>query len=530
MKQTVNVNIGGMIFHLDDDAFEKCKSYLDTLKNKFKAMEGGDEIIHDIESRIAEIFKDKIGTQREVVSLQDVTETIEIMGDPSTFIDEDSQPVAGLESDSNTSVKKRLYRDPEKRILGGVCSGFAAYLNIDPWLVRIICILLVLFAGVSFLLYFVFWVAMPKAVTTSDRLMMRGKKVDIKSIEDSVKKEWTETKSGIKNAGKSANSSSVIQGIGKFVRISMGVIFIFFSTLILAGFIWAMISPSATVHFDHVHVSIREALSMVFDSTSEIVLAYVSAWLLVVVPCVLFIYLGIRAILQFKHRLRYVMLSGFLLWLIGIVLGIYSIINIAEKHKMDASLKENPPITMHNDSTLFVGVINDDNIPGYNMDGLPLENVYFNIEKSLTDSIPMMEVERSSQGSNKQSALDFASKINYHYRVDSNSITLAKYFVLDKKDKFRGQQVNVTLKMPVGYKIYFNEGSESVINDISNVQNVWDHDMPKHTWTMTTQGLSCDDCPADIIRLNKHEEEDDQDSNVKIKVEDEDGVHHIEVN
>lgn len=528
MKQTINVNIGGMIFHLDDDAFEKCKSYLDTVKNKFRVIEGGEEIIHDIEARIAEIFKDKLGSHREVVSLEDVNQTIEIMGDPNTFVEDEVPVTDEAATDATATVRKRLYRDPEKRVLGGVCSGFAAYLNIDPWLVRIIMIALVLFGGVSFLLYFVFWIAMPKAVTTADRLMMKGRKVDISNIQESVKKEWNETKSGIKNAGRSAKSSSFLGGIGKFIRISFGVIAIFFSTLILAGFLWAIISPTATIHFDSVDISVREGAALVFDSVGEKLIAYISAWLLVVVPSVLFIYLGIRAILQFKHKLRYVMLGGFLLWMIGLVLCIYTVVTMAEKNKMDASTIENPPVMIADSATIHIGVISDDHINGYKLEGLPLENVYLDIEKATVDTIPVMEVERTAQGKDKHIAFDWAQRIQYYYQVDSNKIRLATYFMLDKSDKFRGQRVNITLRLPVGYKVYLDKGTESVIDGISNVQNVWDHNMPEHTWTMTTNGLSCDDCPADIIRMNKNE--DSLDTNINIKISDEDIEHEITVN
>ena len=205
MKKTINVNIGGMMFHLDDDAFEKCKSYLDTLKLKFGKMEGGSEIIEDIEIRIGEIFKERLSNVREVVSLEDVEEMVSIMGDPDSFIDDDTIATDPSQMENQPVVKRRLFRDPDKRVIGGVCSGFGAYFNIDPWIVRVIMIGLVIFGGVSALLYFIFWIAMPKAVTTTDRLMMKGKKVDVNSIEDAVKKEWSETKSGIKNVGRNAN-------------------------------------------------------------------------------------------------------------------------------------------------------------------------------------------------------------------------------------------------------------------------------------------------------------------------------------
>jgi phage shock protein PspC (stress-responsive transcriptional regulator) len=512
MKKTVNVNIGGMMFHLDEDAFEKCKTYLDTLKTKFAKMEGGDEIIGDIESRIAEIFKEKLSNTREVVSLQDVEDMVAIMGDPGLFLDEEGTDIQQPITENQSVLKRRLFRDPEKRVLGGVCSGFGAYFNVDPWVVRIIMICLVLFAGVSFLLYFIFWIAMPKAVTTTDRLMMRGKKVDVNSIEESVKKEWNETKSGIKNAGRNANSSAFIRGIGKFVRIAMGTGLIFFSTLTLGMFLWTMFSPTSSIHINQLHLSAKEAAGLVFDSFGEMLIAYISVWLLVVIPSVLFIYLGIRLILQFKHKLRYVMLGGFLLWMVGLVMGIYVIVGVAESNKMEASLKENPTLLLPDSATVKLSVTEGDNIPGYELVGYPIENVNLDILKNSTDSFPTLEVTRRSQGRDKQLAYTMAQKIKYYYQIEGNEIKLASYFMLNKADKFRGQEVNIKLMLPVGYKVYLAKGTDAVINGISNVQRVFDSEMPEHTWTMTPGGLSCDDCPADIIRTGEDEEdEEDED-------------------
>lgn len=521
MKKTINVNIGGMMFHLDDDAFEKCKSYLDTLKTKFSKMEGGNEIIEDIEIRIAEIFKDKLSNTREVVSLQDVEDMVSIMGDPNSFIDDDAVDTTQPQTDNQPIVKRRLFRDPDKRVIGGVCSGFGAYFNIDPWIVRIIMIFLVLFVGVSFLLYFIFWIAMPKAITTADRLMMKGKKVDVNSIEESVKKEWSETKSGIKNVGRNAQSSSFFQTIGKIFRIGTGTLLIFFAAIFLAFFIWAMASGSNTMHFDDLHLSMREGASMIFDSFGEKLIAYVSAWLLIVVPSVLAIYLGIRAILQFKHKLRYVMLSGFLLWIIGLIMAIYITITVAEKYEMQASTKDTPAFNVADSSVIKVTAIDDDAIPGYNLQGFHMNMIDFDIVKNTTDSFPVLEIEKFSQGKDKQYAFDMAQKINYYYSLDSNQLELATYFMLNKDEKFRGQHVNIKLMLPVGYKVFLAKGTEKVINNIKNVQNVLDWYMPEHTWTMTKDGLSCDDCPKDIIRLDHDKEEEvivDSLGNVTVKI------------
>lgn len=222
------------------------------------------------------------------------------------------------------------------------------------------------------------------------------------------------------------------------------------------------------------------------------------------------------------------MLGSFLLWIIGVIMGIYTIVTIAEKFKMEANLKENPTLVV-TDSTITINTFESDQIKGYNLQDLPIHNVDFDIEKATKDSFPTIEVTRFSQGKDKQIAFNLAQKINYAYQLDSNQITLASYFMMEKGDKFRGQHVDVKLYLPVGYKVYLSEGSHKVLHNVSNIQNVWYWDMPEHSWTMTKEGLSCNDCEEDIIHYHRrYEEEDSFDHNgdVKIKVSSDDEGHH----
>jgi hypothetical protein len=194
---------------------------------------------------------------------------------------------------------------------------------------------------------------------------------------------------------------------------------------------------------------------------------------------------------------------------------------VAEKYEMQASTKDTPAFNVADSSTIRITVNDADAIPGYNMQGYRMGLVDLDIIKNTTDSFPVVEIERSSQGKDKQYAFDMAQKINYYYSLDSNQLDLATYFILNKGEKFRGQRVNIKLMLPVGYKVYLANGTEKVINNIKNVQNVWDHNMPEHTWTMTKDGLNCDDCPQNIIRPD-HKDSDqvvvDSLGNVTIKV------------
>lgn len=211
------------------------------------------------------------------------------------------------------------------------------------------------------------------------------------------------------------------------------------------------------------------------------------------------------------------------------ILAIYTGISIAEKNKIEASTKEIPPVLVSDSATIYVSAITSDGISGFDLNGLPIHNVSFDIRRSTVDTIPTLEVVKKSQGKDKQQAYDLAQRINFYYQLDSNQLQLSPYFIIDKGEKFRGQEVKINLLLPDGYKVYLAKGSEKIINNIRNIQDVWDSDMPEHTWTMTKNGLNCDDCPSDIIRMD-HQDDTDSNSQVKIKVTDGDESHDIVVN
>lgn len=187
MKKTFDININGNVFQIEVDAYEVLQKYMVNLKNYFGKDEEGKEIISDIESRIAEIFTEKINEENQVVTLHWVNEVVDTMGTPENFNEEqiDEEPLAGQKK-----RKRKLYRDPEQSVLGGVCGGLAAYFNMDPVVIRLIVVLLALVtSGAGLLAYFILWIIVPKAVTTTQRLEMKGEDVTVKNIEKFIKDE-----------------------------------------------------------------------------------------------------------------------------------------------------------------------------------------------------------------------------------------------------------------------------------------------------------------------------------------------------
>ncbi len=195
MKKVENINIGGTVFHVDDDAYEKLKSYLRTLNRHFKNTKGGDEIIADIESRIVELFQQKINNEKKVITMEDVNEVIATMGKPTDFEEDVEEEYFG-DPDIRQIGRKRLFRDIDNRIIGGVCSGLGAYFKLDPVWFRVAFIIATL-SGLSILVYLVLWVIIPPARTVSEKLEMNGDPVTISNIEKIIKDEMNDLRDKI---------------------------------------------------------------------------------------------------------------------------------------------------------------------------------------------------------------------------------------------------------------------------------------------------------------------------------------------
>ena len=187
MKKTFDINISGTVFQIEEDAYEVLQKYMVNLKNYFGKDEEGKEIISDIEARIAEIFSERLSVKNQAVTLDWVNEVVEIMGTPENFNEDkiDEEPFAG-----HKKRKRKLYRDPEQAVLGGVCGGLAAYFNMDTVILRIIVFILILItSGAGLLAYLILWIVIPKAVSTVQRLEMKGEEVTVKNIEKFIKDE-----------------------------------------------------------------------------------------------------------------------------------------------------------------------------------------------------------------------------------------------------------------------------------------------------------------------------------------------------
>jgi phage shock protein PspC (stress-responsive transcriptional regulator) len=196
MKITVSINLGGYSFSIDEDAYAELKRYLKNLELHFAGEESSAEILSDIETRMAELFRTKITSYKQVINIEDVRQAISILGTPEDISDNDG-PSSARDKFSSPGYH-RMYRDTDHRVIGGVCSGMGAYWNIDPVIIRIIFIALILAGGIGVLVYLILYIVLPEAKTTAQKIEMKGEPVNIHNIKDSVKKEFDTVRKNMK--------------------------------------------------------------------------------------------------------------------------------------------------------------------------------------------------------------------------------------------------------------------------------------------------------------------------------------------
>ena len=208
MNKVFNINLGGYPFVMDDEAYHKLDKYLNTIHKHFKKSEGCEEIVGDIEARIAELFNEHAKGQ-PIISMRDVNGVIEIMGTPQDFGAEDmSDDSTDGGSKKKFTSGRRLYRDTDEKVIAGVCAGLASYFGVtDPLIFRLIFVVL-FFGGVGPIAYIIFWIAVPKAKTSAEKLSMKGEPINVTNIARQVEDELNNLSTTITGFAKDISSKN----------------------------------------------------------------------------------------------------------------------------------------------------------------------------------------------------------------------------------------------------------------------------------------------------------------------------------
>lgn len=224
MKKTLTVNLGGIVFHIDEDAYRLLDNYLCNLRIHFRKQQGAEEIVNDIELRICELFTEKVSGGAQVITITCVEEVIARMGEPADFDGTGEEQTSNRNRSStskstnesrSSSFRHRLFRDADNKVLGGIASGVSAYFDWDVTLVRILFIALLFVPYCPMLvLYIIAWIIIPEARTAAEKLSMRGKAVTIENIGKTVTDGFEKVAHGVNDYVNSGKPRTFFQQLG----------------------------------------------------------------------------------------------------------------------------------------------------------------------------------------------------------------------------------------------------------------------------------------------------------------------------
>lgn len=341
MKKTLTVNLGGTVFHIDEDAYQLLDKYLSNLRIHFRKEEGSEEIMNDFEMRISELFNERVRLGHEVITIEHVEEVIKRMGKPEEIFEEEEtgskkeeQKGRNFQENEAPGGKKRLMRDPDNRVLGGVAGGLAAYMSWDITAIRLIMILLLFVPYLPVvILYIILWLVMPMAHTAADKLIMRGKNVTLENIGKTVTDGFEKVSNNVNDYISSEKPRSFLQKLAdlfvsvigfilKFVAILFGIITL--PILLLIAFILiiatiAIIGGGAGLLY---HLTPFSGLDYFFSGaipTYQAVFGSMSCVLLIGIPIIALLYALCGQLFKLKAMSSPVKWSLVVLWIVALV-------------------------------------------------------------------------------------------------------------------------------------------------------------------------------------------------------------------
>ena len=522
MNKVFSVNIGGLAFSIDDMAYEKLSKYLSSIRQHFSNTEGREEIVSDIESRIAEILREKLKPGKEIINMEDVDYIIAAMGSPEDFAgseEEETRDNTNYSSQQSYhgshSWGKRLFRDPDNKVVGGVCTGISAYFGIhDPIWIRLIFIILVVMGiGSGLVLYVVLWIAIPKARTVTDRMEMRGEDVTINNIKKNINEEYEELKENFSKFKSSSRGQKFENGahsfshfivealhlIGKVFLKIFAVLMVFWGIFFLVVLIFMSLGLSESLS-DIPHL---------ISSSEKANWTMIGIAIMIGIPLLLLIIKGCQMLFNFRIRSSVLNIIFLVAWIGGLGITIFAGISYAQNFSQKSSSSREFSFKPAKSDTLYLDILrmekgktlshigihlNDDEpFLGKDEDRFIIQNVSLKVEKSRDSQFHFVEI-MSSRGASSISARTNTQEIDYQYNLTNNNLVLDAYCSFPQKSAWRNQKVRLILKVPEGKTLFFSNNMKHFLDDVKNTTDTYDEDMLGHYWKMNGEELKCLDC------------------------------------
>lgn len=451
MKKTIHINLSGIAFRIEEDAFDRLQNYLKDVETALGTDNGAKETLQDIESRIAEIFMPVASQPETSVTLKDVEDVIRIIGVPSDFGTD--EPGTDSSAPKNTAapqpappVSRRLFRDPYNRIFGGVCSGLGAYFKIEPLVFRLIFLIGSIW-GIFLIPYIILWIVMPKALTMEQRRQMFG------GDQPPYKSNYPNSQI---NIGKDAGNA--------FLRV-LGIIT---GVLLVIVTFTAMVTLTMVLFFSPLVIDVfpdlywMQQLNDILLIPQQSFILLIGLALLAGIPLLMLFYLGLHLLFNFQKGGKTIGALGLIFWLLGLGMVIYAAVTIGRDFKETARVEEVITPKPFSGDTLYL----EANEWPYRHTHNTLEygnqlKSYISNGRLFTEGNPSIYLRknadrmaitltREARGSNTDEAEKNASDIEFFWLQSDSVIQIDPCFTLRMGSKIRNQEMSITIEMPKG--------------------------------------------------------------------------------
>lgn len=400
--------------------------------------------------------------------------------------------------DLEEPATKKMFRDPQKKVLSGVSAGIAAYFGIDVVVVRVLFIVFTFFGGIGFLIYVVLWIILPEAVTLTDRMKMQGEPVTLSNIESNIKK-GLDIKEG---DGESPLLkvllfpfrllAIIISGLGKILgpivdvlRVAIGVVLTLLGLSLIFAVVVTIGITLGLFTFPWPWLMQHTELSFPLETIKNLIPAWmiIAAFFTALIPCLLVILSGISVINKRAIVNAPLGWTLFVLFFASVIVLAFGIPQVAYSFKEEGSYKTEQTFDLKGHTAILrVNEIGMDDYDGVDLTLRGYHGKDFKLEESY-----------QAQGSTRQNAIENAQMIEYYVEQQDDSVLVFDSNIQFKDDAvFRAQRLDLTLYIPYHHPFVMEEAMSRFINQYVNYQY-----LDGYTWQMTAQGLECMDCPAE---------------------------------
>lgn len=494
MNKTIIININGTVFHIEEDAYEILKAYMTNVKRHFMHSADSLEITTDIENRIAEMFNELLLREgKQVIIDADVNKVIDQMGRVEDFediTDDNDNPASGTYN-YNTG-ERRLFRDPDDRIVSGVCSGIANYFNIQPIWIRLAFALTTAFAGSGLLLYIILWIVIPQAVTRADRMAMRGHRPDLRGFKTNLQEELSGMRTHFSKLHEESRPAiykmrdfagdfaghlgQFFNGAGKILIKTIGIAIL----IALFGMAIALIVTLISfVSFEQARINHIFPFTIVESNNAHWI--YISAFATAFIPVLTLILVLITSLFGTRTISRSSGTTLLIVWVFALGTCIFYVTQTLASFRSRARFTQTTLLKAtkdniyhltlndikylsHDDSVRmnisdrFHGILikNDD-------DDTEPRNVYINVVQSEGNQPELVE-EFSAQGQDYETALMNARNTSYQFIQKDSIMQFDSKLTRKNDDRWHAEEILITLKLPLNSKVTVDENLNNRIN------------------------------------------------------------------